>query len=204
MKSYNLYIPGNKFYITPDKVIFSLMLLFLFPALIEFWVLQHNNDELSLFSKICLYIVPVIVIAAIVVSARNIHRHEPLKGTISGRIIFEKERIIVDNLPFLINEVEKISVRFSDYKSLRKTYRGFNGKLSNGIDNEIIIELPGGEIQVYFFQVEDRLGAEPIRDELINYHLSGKLHFLNLIELLNITDYNKIQQFKKEIGITLI
>lgn len=195
MKSFNLYKPVKKFYYTPDKVIISLLFLFLLPSLFEFWILKHGNDDLSLFSNMCICLLILVLAVAIPVSIINWYKPEPLKGTISGKIVFEIDKLTVAGVVYQLEAIEKISIQFSDYKGFRRTSRGFNGKLSNGVDNEVVVYTNGTK-QIFYFQVEDKLGAEPIRDEFINYYLSGKLHFLNLIELLNITDYDEIQEFK--------
>ena len=49
----------------------------------------------------------------------------------------------------------------------------------------------------YNFQQDFEHDILNVKDTLIEYSKQGKLHFLNLIDILNITDYNEIQEFKK-------
>src|SRR5690606_35325897 len=75
----------------------------------------------------------------------------------------------------------------------------FNPHLSNGLDNEMVMELKNGQkIKCNFLQTESEM-LRHFKDILVLYHKNGILGWLQLIDILGIEDYNRIQDFKREI-----
>ena len=75
-----------------------------------------------------------------------------------------------------------------------------NGKIANGINNYITYCLKDNKKEIIHFQLQGEYAIRSISEQLIKYHLAGKLHFLNLIDLLGISDYDQIQIFKQNIA----
>lgn len=122
------------------------------------------------------------------------------KRILEGNITFEKDGISVDELKYDLSAISKLE--FADHGNyLRKAESFSTDKQSwpNGKDISIFIQLiEGSEIKKYF-QLEHRGQMQDVRSELVHYHNEGKLHFLNLIDILGIEDYNAIQIFKKSL-----
>jgi hypothetical protein len=77
----------------------------------------------------------------------------------------------------------------------------FSPHLSNGLDNQFLLILKNGErIECNFLQTDSEK-IEFFNDIFIHYHKKGIVGWLQLLDILNIEDYDKIQEFKKEITI---
>ena len=70
--------------------------------------------------------------------------------------------------------------------------------MSNGVDNTIKIYLTDKSKIEHNFQQKAENEIRNERSLLINYCKKGKLHYLSLLEILGITEYEEIQRFKKE------
>jgi len=126
------------------------------------------------------------------------NKHRTLKGELISELVFQKDKILIDDTGYHLDNIKKISIENTfDYKG-RYTYSkgNFDGSLSNGVENELLIYLNNDEkIQVNFQQVnEDDILNE--REILIHYSNRGKLHYLNLLKILQIQNYDEIQNFK--------
>lgn len=120
--------------------------------------------------------------------------------TIAGKIVFENNRITIDDVYHDLEDVDKIEF-FDMGNSLRK-FDGFSehGKnWPNGKDALITLQLKDSRKIRTYFQLAHRHEIRDIRPQLVYYHNAGKLHFLNLIDILGIEDYNAIQIFKKSL-----
>lgn len=123
------------------------------------------------------------------------------KRTITGEIVFEKDKITVNSVEYLLDDLSKIT--FTDCGNhLRQGDGYFDNNTTiepNSKDNVIALELNNGETLRTYFQLNNRYHIRNIQAELIHYHNEGKLHFLNLIDVLGIEDYNAIQHFKQKL-----
>ncbi|MNK07747.1 hypothetical protein D3C87_256650 [compost metagenome] len=120
---------------------------------------------------------------------------------ITGEIIFEKDKITVNGVKYLLYDLNKII--FSDCSNLLRKGDGYFDKNTdiepNSKDNVITLELNNGETLRTYFQLNTRYHIRNIQEELIHYHNESKVHFLNLIDILGIEDYNAIQHFKQKL-----
>lgn len=122
------------------------------------------------------------------------------KRTIGGEIIFDNDIITVNGVGYDISSVEKIE--FTDLGNFLRKNEGFIGDKQswpNGKDIRVILDIATGEDITIQFQLNHRHQMQDIRPQLVHYHNEGKLHFLNLINILGIEDYNAIQIFKKSL-----
>ncbi|MCO6146766.1 hypothetical protein [Flavobacterium sp. NRK1] len=117
---------------------------------------------------------------------------------LNGEITFLDNRIIVNDKIFSIDALSGIKFScFDDYVGKIDTV---NGKISKGVNNSIGIYSKNGEKNIYYFQLDHRYQIRDIREQLIQYHLSGKLDFMHLIAILGMEDYNAIENFKKTLA----
>ncbi len=201
MKRFKIYTPKNKFYWSNNLIVYSLLVFCFLPVGIEVFMLKHENDQVSGFSRILAYGIPIMLFVSVIFGIISFFQHRPLRGMLDGEIIFESERIIINGKEFDIASLTKISFVILDYKGMFIGGRGdLNGRKSNGVGNRIAL-YKNGTPQVYYFQLEYKGQLKNIKEQLIQYHLAGKLHFLQLIDILGISKYDEIQEFKKEIGI---
>lgn len=121
--------------------------------------------------------------------------------TIIGEIVFEKEKIKVNGIEYLLDGLSKIT--FTDCGNHLRQGDGYFDKNNaiepNAKDNAIALQLNNGETIAAYLQLNNRYHIRDIQEQLIHYHNEGKLHFLNLIDVLGIEDYNAIQYFKQQL-----
>ena len=132
----------------------------------------------------------------------NYFRYQKERGEYKGELIFYKDKIQVGSNEFLITKISKIDfVMASDIRGRHiwgDPYR-LGPQKSNGLGNKFILKLNNGEvISDNFLQTEGQR-LKLFKDILIHYYKIGILDWLQLIAILGIKDYQKIQQFKNDV-----
>lgn len=154
------------------------------------------------FGFLFLYISLFILFIAFIFIIIEAYNFEPLNGEFKGFLESHETNLVINNQKYQMEQIKKIVFHNHDYKGKKIILydRFFNGGYSQGVNNTILLELrnQNNVFKVHFLQSEFYL-LQLAKKYLIQYHLIGKLHFLNLIDSLNITDYDEIQNFKKEI-----
>ena len=197
MNKFALFTPVNKLYFTRNLVTCTLFVLGLIPAVFEIYVLGHR-EHLTLFSSYFAYLSSIATIIYLISVLGNSVRQETLKGIIGGSVFFELDQIVVNDKKYLLVDIRKLNIYMNDYVGkINPNYRTAKGRISRGVGNSIIIYLINGDQKTFYFQQPDEHGNQLIREQLIHYHLEGRLHWLNLIDALCISDYDEIQSFKK-------
>ena len=197
MVKFNIFNNVDKIYFTRSLVINSLTLIFISPILFKFLTGRKEFTDLEsvlgIFSCLLIFV-------GILTKIVGQFRYEKLKGKINGTIELHDEKIIVNGNEYLIEEIRKIEIYGGDYKGKWKSKHktNFSNALSNGVDNAIKIEMENETVIINFLQTEKR-EIKNAEKHLINYHKMGKIHWLKLIEILDINDYNDIQKFKSTI-----
>ena len=129
-------------------------------------------------------------------------RYEGEFGEFSGKLTLWNDRIQIDTNNYPLSEISKVD--FSQAFDIRGMFVNsvmeFTPHLSNGLDNVMVMKLKNGQkLKCNFQQTEtDRLFQ--FKELLVHYNRIGILEWLQLLDLLKITDYDKIQEFKKEIN----
>jgi hypothetical protein len=197
MNSFPLFVPDKKPRLNNDELFAVMLIAVISPSLFEVAIL---NSELSYFSIIPLALCPLIFISAIIVSLYNLDRYRTLNGDLKGEIVFTNDSIVVNGVVNDIDNLIKIDFKVTDYKGFRFYHKSFRPKLSNGTDNTVSLKLKDKRI-TYHFQVLKKGDMNNVRMQLINYHLQGKLHWLQLLNILGYSEYEDIQEFKKEVSL---
>ncbi|MHA3788072.1 hypothetical protein ACX0HA_07670 [Flavobacterium hauense] len=201
MNSFKIYIPVKKFYFTPDRIIYSLAGLGSLPMAFELFILKHESSEVSKFSIGCFWICGLAVFGGVIVRAIYASKLKPLQGKIEGSVVFNNDSITINTDEYSLENLEKISfTHFNDYLGKKQSDKSYyNDGVSNGVENTVILTLKSGRTITCHFQQQYRYQLRELRPQLVYYHNEGKLHFLNLIDILGIEDYNAIQIFKKSL-----
>ena len=124
-----------------------------------------------------------------------------LDGELIGEIEFQEDQIVINEKPYFIEDIRKIEIITIDYigkpitTSIYTT--NFDSNRSNGTDNELKMTLNTGENIKIKFQQEFKDQILNEKNTLIKYCNVGKLNYLNLLSILNITEHKEIQEFKK-------
>ena len=132
----------------------------------------------------------------------NLFSTEKPRGTYNRDLLLEKNQITIHKSIFKISEIKKIEFSFyGDRKGKYKYYNtDFEPSLSHGLDNKLKLHLKNGKKVATSFLQENHRSLKQHPELLIHYHKIGILHWLNLIDILEISDYDKIQKFKKQIN----
>ena len=126
------------------------------------------------------------------------------RGKFNTDLIFEKDQITINEKIYFVSEIKKI--KFSNFGDRRGKYKYYNSSFessfSHGLNNKFTLQLKNKKkVSTHFLQEGNRsLKQHP--DVLIQYYNKGLLHWLNLIDILEISNYEDIQKFKKEINAT--
>ncbi len=129
-------------------------------------------------------------------------RYEKELGEYSGSLTMYEDKVKVDGVEYKLSEIVKLDfVQAFDVKGkFKNSLLKFTPHLSNGLDNTFVLILKDGQrVKKSFLQTETAR-LKHYKVILIHYHKKGVLGWLQLLDLLEITDYDKIQAFKNEIN----
>ena len=198
MQRFALFEKTKKFYWSNNRIIYPVI----FTCIGILYLKQKLGFEKNFFDEFVIGVFILTFFIGIVLSVRGFAKPDPLRGVLNGFITFEKEKITFDQQIFRLEDFKKIEITNNDYYGRLKSYSkgNFNSTISNGVDNKIEITFYNGEKKMFYFELYNSEDLQKVKEELINYYLNGKMHFLNLIDVLGITKYEEIQNFKEEIS----
>ena len=198
MQRFAIFEKTKKFYWSNNRIIYTII----FGCIGILYLKQKLGFERNFFDESVIGFFILTFFVGFVLKIRGFSIPDPLRGSLNGFIIFEKEKIVFNQQTFHLEELKKIEITKNDYYGrIKSNSKGnFNSIRSNGVDNKINITFFNGEKKEFYFELYNSNDLQKVKDELINYYLNGKLHFLNLIDVLDITEYEEIQVFKKEIS----
>lgn len=194
-RSLNIFKKRKGIYISPENLvaIFWTALIFLMGYLKQSHEYDFNGWDTTLTILWSVYLIGLMI--------STFFRHEREIGEYCGKLTFWEDRIQIDEENYNLSQISKLD--FNQAYDIRGEFVNstleFAPRLSNGLNNEMVMELKNGQkIKCNFLQTEsERLSH--FKDILVHYHKNGILGWLQLIDILGIEDYNKIQDFKREI-----
>lgn len=194
--SYRVYEPkGSEETISKNQVVFGLWAF----GLIFFWAFEECLQPGDLYSSFkFMYILGVLALSLYWLFVR-LWTYEPLNGNLDGDIQFRTTSFIINNQVVQLENLVKIDIHGMDYYGRRIRLSGidFEANLSQGVGNFIeFTSIENISTRVYFKQSIECQYRE-LRPFIVSAIQLGKLSFLRGIELLGITDYDEIQEFKK-------
>jgi len=176
---FNIYKPSKGFVWTRSRIILafilvdSLILFLIYTLGIKKSMVAHFFSWFSIFPFVAYFI--------------NMWFPEQLKGKLEGKLIFEKEKITIDNIGYPIEEVKYIEIIPNDYKGKYIDRNAFDGMFSQGCNNKLKIRLLNNQEKCFFFQRQHPRELLYISDQL-NYYIEKGL--LTKKERNNILNYN--------------
>jgi len=193
-KSLSIFEHKKSFFISNESLIliFSTIILFLIAYL-------HQTPNFDFGNLITFFsVIWFLYLTGFMISTFFLHQHK--NGKFKGKLKLENDTIFINGKEYQIAEIHNISIHSSDIKGQFIGYSfEFSRKLSNGLNNEIVLKFKNGkQIKCHFLQTK-RERIKNHKDCLINYHLKGKINWLHLLNILEIEDYDKIQVFKREL-----
>lgn len=193
--SYKIFTKYPKKHLTLENIYLGVMISFM---IVGHFLILDNYFAYTIFFSLLLFIVlfiPLIFLSSIF----NFFRYEKLNGELNLNLKFTAEGIMIDEKLFHINSIKKIEIESFDYKGRSINHkRAFKARKSLGTRNKLKIVLNNKTTKELFFQQTTK--NQIFRDKyiLIEYCNLDKIHYLNLLEILKISDYDEIQMFKNK------
>lgn len=193
MQKFAIYHKSNSFRPTTNQVLYTFTVVVL-----SLWIFLEKIVKTEKFSHILGWAIASSWLIGLLAMLIGKFKAPPLRGKLEGFISFQKDKIIVENEIFDLNDIKRIKLTNDDYYGkIKYLGRGnFNASYSNGIDNELLIELNSSIAKVYNFEIYNSADLQKIRPELVEYYIKGKLEFSNLTYLLGLEKSDEIQDFK--------
>ena len=207
MYQFKIYTEKKSFQPSRNELFYSSAFICSLPLIISLYILKLKNIPIYISSLF--YITIAIPLIGKILRLINRNNYRPLNGVLNDTMTLEIEKISINETEFELSKIKKIEfLSCWDYKGLSSmsAYRNsdLNNPLSNGVRNTIKITMENNVIHIFYFQQLYKREICNAKTELINYYLSGKLHFLNLIDTLGISDYEEIQNFKATLSPTAV
>lgn len=188
---FRIFTPEEANGITPNHIVFSLLI----PSLI-FVLIPYSQSLLDIgFAGL--------IISSALMIYFTITKHtkiQALKGNLDKKLVFKYDRICINEECYNLSNIRKIDFTIQDYFNQWQYSRDFNPARSNGNNNKLLLTLKNGETIELKFQLMYKDQVKKLKEHLIQYHKVGILHFLKLIDLLGIDNYEEIQKFKKTLS----
>ena len=194
---YKILTKSKKFYWTINSRIYTILLFTLLPVFIKLNLFKNQN--VTFFDKTLFVISICTILFGFAIRLLRFNKYKTLKGELISELEFLEDKIIIGDKQYLLEDIQKIEINAFDFKGLIIYSKGdLDGNLSNGVDNLLKIYLANqNKIEINFQQiVKNEIRNDQVN--LISYCNQNKLHYLNLLEIMGINNYDEIQKFKKE------
>ncbi len=159
------------------------------------------KEQLDVFKVMLIIIALLLYLIGSVLKLQGINEFQQLKGVFTGKLIFEKEKIIVNDQIILLNEIQFITIEAFDCKGngYFKYYLDFDyeNSLCQGINNFLKIRLLNGENLKIQFQRKKESDFIAIQEIITHYYIHGKIEYLNCVDLLSLNCKSQWEEFKK-------
>jgi hypothetical protein len=194
----DIYIPDKKaFRLTPNILVFGCVLLFF---LILFILISL---DVAISGDLIGYIWSGLIGVSLLLGITSYIRKKPLNGKLQGQIEFLADKMIINGYEVAYTEISNVSLKVDDYKGkVNLHYRSFNSQVSQGVDNYIAFNYSTYKRSKMYFQLRkssDKKELYPMVKALIKLN---KIPFLTGVDILELTDYHKIQELKKELNLS--
>jgi hypothetical protein len=199
MSSFRVFKPQKGFFLTNNMVVSSLFGLSFLLFIVEKYVLGHSSN-LSILATAAAFFMLSAFALSIIFGAMSTFKYKPFRGELLELMYFYNDKIVYKDEVYFINDLKAVDVYANDYSGSLDSGRDFNWKISNGTGNTIVLITEDRKKITYNFQILNEGDIFKIKDQLIHYHLANKISWLRLLDILSITDYDEIQQFKKVVA----
>ncbi|EDM43493.1 hypothetical protein SCB49_00550 [unidentified eubacterium SCB49] len=186
----------NSFYLSKRNSI-AVILLLIF--LLLFCIYSLTKLKIGVWVSFSAFL---LVAYTTIINFFNLFSTEKPRGTYNRDLVLSQNHITIHKSTFKISEINKIEFSlYDDRKGKFKHHNTyFEPSISHGLNNRLILHLKKGKKVTTSFLQEKNRSLKQHPEVLIHYHKMGILHWLQLIDILEITDYDKIQKFKKQIN----
>jgi len=171
-KTFNIYIPSENFVWTRSRIILILMTISFISIFFLLYILKIPEKQIPRWLGFGIFAPMLIGFLGYLI---NMWFPEELKGKIKGKLIFEKEKITIDNEVFLIKDLKYIEITQNDHKGRYISRNAFDGMFSQGCNNTLKIRLLNNLEKKCFFQINHPRELLQISNQLNFYIENGLL-----------------------------
>ena len=195
MKEFNIF--EKQFVWTRTNIINCIILILVLIILFTSLILKI---EKSTFLTYLLIITFIFYLIGVTLKLTNFNNIQQLKGKLTGKFIFEKDYIQINEKRINLEEIKKIEISGVDWIGLRSTnyilgYNYENG-LSNGTKNYLIIEYKNNAKLKIQFQQNDAFEFKEIEEVIKHYCMNNKIGYLNCVDILCLSEQKEWNEFK--------
>ena len=193
---YQIFEPSLAEKSTSNNVVMFLIWTF---ALSFFWLTDKYsspNDFLRYFKNIYLICAVMLSIYWLI---GGLWTYKSLEGSFNGTLVFEEDAFQVNMELIKLEDISAINIFGGDYygQRTRGVVINFDPSLSQGVNNYIeFTDLEKLVRRIYFKQTENDQFRE-LKTFIINCTKLNRLSVIRATELLGITNYEDIQEFKQ-------
>jgi len=184
--SFPIYEPAEKkFKITPNLIVFGLWLI----TITFFWLFDSSFSPNSNFKSYCLTIVFVVTMYFLITS---IFSYEPLNGVMNGEIIFEEDKIEINEKVFELKNINKLDFGFGDFYGDRSLASyNFNPSLSQGVGNSVSFTDNTGQTHKIYFKLMSRNQYKNLYPFINSAVKIGAMTYYRAIDLIDVENVTK-------------
>jgi hypothetical protein len=169
-KVFNIYKPAKGFLWTRERIIYILLGVPFLVIAFALYILGIPEKEMP---KWFLWIIGPPLCIGIVGSIINVWFPEQLKGKVEGKLIFEKNKITIDNEVFLTKDLKYIEIIQNDHKGRYIFRNGADGMFSQGCNNKLKIKALDNQERHILFQIKQMRELLQISNQLNAYIEQG-------------------------------
>jgi hypothetical protein len=188
----------KQFVLTRTKIINSIILVL---VLIILFVALILKIEKSTFLNILLFLIFTLYFIGMSLKVSNMNRVQELQGSLTGKFVFEKDYIQINELRINIESIKKIEISGVDWIGLRNSNYlldfNYENGLSNGTKNYLLIEYNNdNKKQKIQFQQNDACEFKEIEEVIKHYYINNKIGYLNCVDVLCLSEQKQWNEFK--------
>lgn len=186
-KFFIIYKPAKGFVWTRERILYTLLFVPFLAITFVLYILRIPDKEIPKWLSLMINI-PIII--GVIGAFINVWFHEQLKGKLDGKLIFEKEKITIDNEVFWTKDLQYVEITQNNYKGKYIPRNGADGMFSQGCNNTLKIRLSNHQEKRILFQIkeprellqisnqlncyiEQRLMTKEARNSTLNYNYNG-------------------------------
>ncbi|MDP9960895.1 hypothetical protein [Chryseobacterium lathyri] len=171
-KTFNIYKPSENFVWTRSRIIWGLVIIPLICIFFVLHILKIPEKQIPDWLRQGIFAPMLTGFLGYLI---NIWLPEELKGKIKGKLIFEKEKITIDQEIFLIKDLKYVEIVQNDHKGRYIFSNAFDGMFSQGCNNTLKIRLLNNLGKKCFFQINHPRELLQISNQLNFYIENGLL-----------------------------
>jgi hypothetical protein len=157
--------------------------------------------EKSTYLTSLLFLVFATYLIGMSLKLSNMNRVQELQGSLTGKFVFEKDYIQINENRISLENIKKIEITGVDWIGLRNSNYlldfNYENGLSNGTKNYLLIEYNhDNKKQKIQFQQNDACEFKEIEEVIKHYYINNKIGYLNCVDVLCLSEQKQWNEFK--------